>query len=727
MAKRRKTTTKRKTPLRRKRKTAHIEIDANVLREISSVVWAIIGGLFFLSTQGLAGPFGNWINGILIQVFGIGVFIIPFAFILIAITLFFSREIHFNFTKNLGIILLISSALGLVHMQLPIELITTNVSNAGGWVGFVSSFFFRIYLQDTASYFILISLLLIGILITFELSFRDLFNFFIPKVKFTVHNGETTETRKGTVKIIKPEFNKKEIEKIADAEIEEAKREIREGSKKDNLNIIKPDIVAKKKKEILEIKETDYTDWEFPSLDLLHEASSETFADDKLLMQNAEKIRGKLAQFGIKVTMKDVHVGPTVTQYSLLPDEGVKLNKITSLKDDLALALAAKALRIEAPIPGKSVVGIELPNEHRTTVHMREMLESEEFSQLKSDLRIALGRDVSGKPIVVDLAKMPHLLIAGATGAGKSVGMNSFLLALLYQNSPQDLKFIMIDPKRVELTMYNSIPHLLTPVITEADKALSALKWAVAEMMRRYQECSEHKCRNLEEYNAKAEQKMPKIVIVIDELADLMMRQFKKDTEAAICRLAQMARAVGMHLIVATQRPSVDVITGLIKANIPTRISFAVTSSIDSRTILDSVGAEDLLGMGDMLFINSSLGKPIRVQGIYASTEEVKNVTNRIKTTVTEPEYQDITKEEDSNSQITEFNLDDATDTDELMEEAIALIKQSGKASASLFQRHLKVGYARAARLLDNLEKSGAVGPAKGAKPREIFIETGVE
>lgn len=727
MAKRKKTKVAKRKIIR-KRQTAHIEIDAHVLRDIGGVFWGSIGILFLLSVFGLAGPLGTTLNHFLTQLLGMGVYIVPFGFILIAIALFFAKTVQFNFAKNLGIIIFISAFLGLVHMKLPFENSAQNVETAGGWVGFVASFFFRMYLQDTATYICLGGLFIIGLMISFEVSLRDLFNLFIPKIKFTVNPSESDTSGVQAVKIIKPEFTKKEI---LEAETKTMEDIPKIAKTKTDLNIIKPDIVPKAKKDILEIKETTYTDWEFPSLDLLKESSSETFADDKLLMKNAEKIREKLSQFGIEVTMKDVHVGPTVTQYTLQPNEGIKLTKITTLKDDLALALAARSIRIEAPIPGKSLVGIELPNEKRTIVHMREMLECEEFAQLKSSLRLALGRDVSGKPIVVDLGKMPHLLIAGATGAGKSVGMNSFLIALLYQNSPQDLKFIMIDPKRVELSIYNSIPHLLTPVITEADKALSALKWAVAEMMRRYTKCSDLKCRNVDEYNEIAEQKMPKIVIVIDELADLMMRQYKKDTEAAICRLAQMARAVGMHLIVATQRPSVDVITGLIKANIPTRISFAVTSSIDSRTVIDSIGAEDLLGMGDMLFLNSSLGKAMRVQGIYVDTEEVQKVTNRIKTTVTETEYTDITKEDfnenNQNGTTPNFDFDEEDAGDDMFGEAVTLIKQTGKASASLFQRHLKVGYARAARLLDILEEKGIVGPAQGAKPRDIFIDMDVK
>jgi S-DNA-T family DNA segregation ATPase FtsK/SpoIIIE len=422
--------------------------------------------------------------------------------------------------------------------------------------------------------------------------------------------------------------------------------------------------------------------------------------------------------------MHDIHVGPTVVQYTLKPHEGVKLSKITSLKNDLALALAAPAIRIEAPIPGKSLVGIEVPNEKRTMVRLREILESKEFKKGNSFLKLPLGRDVAGAPIIADLKEMPHLLIAGATGSGKSVGMNTFLISLLYQNSPKDLKLILIDPKQVELKDYNGIPHLLTPVITDPEKANIALRWCVAEMNRRYQECADKGKRNITDYNAdeSIEEKMSTIIVVIDELADLMMAS-GKEIEASICRLAQMARAVGIHLIIATQRPSVDVITGLIKANIPSRIAFAVSSSIDSRTILDGTGAEDLLGKGDMLYLPSGMNKPIRIQGIYISTEEIQRVTNRVKLTI-EPDYNEEIISTKVVSQKVQ-GIPDSTngDIDPMCDQAIEVIKENRKASASLLQRRLKIGYARAARILDDLEDQGLIGPANGAKPREIFID----
>ena len=469
--------------------------------------------------------------------------------------------------------------------------------------------------------------------------------------------------------------------------------------------------------------ETRISEWEFPTLDLLSDQRGKIHAKDSSLIKNAEKIKNKLSQFGIEVQMKDVHVGPTVIQYTLKPSEGVKLSKITTLKNDLALTLAAPSIRIEAPIPGKALVGIEVPTENRTQVRLRELLESTDFevASRENRLTLPLGRDVSGSPIVTTLNDMPHLLIAGATGSGKSVGINTFLISLLYQNSPADLKMILIDPKQVELRDYNGIPHLLTEVVTDPDKAANALKWAVAEMTKRYNTLSLAGCRSIDEYNAEEgrEKKMPKILILIDELADLMMAN-GKEVEASICRIAQMARAVGIHLVVATQRPSVDVITGLIKANIPTRISFAVSSSIDSRTILDTIGAEDLLGRGDMLYLPKDFAKPMRIQGIYIDPAEIKKVTNKLKLTL-EPEYkEEITVPQRSNGGTSDGS--EATEEDELYPEAIDVIAQYQKASASLLQRKLKIGYARAARLLDLLEENGIVGPVNGAKPREIFL-----
>jgi S-DNA-T family DNA segregation ATPase FtsK/SpoIIIE len=430
--------------------------------------------------------------------------------------------------------------------------------------------------------------------------------------------------------------------------------------------------------------------------------------------------------------MRDAHPGPSVTQFTLEPAEGVKLSKIESLKDDLALALAAETLRIEAPIPGKSLVGIEMPNRERTIVHLREILESPEFVQSDSPLSLPLGRDVSGNGVIAPLDDMPHLLIAGATGSGKSVCMNTFLTALLFQNAPDALKFILIDPKRVELMPYDGIPHLLTPVITESERALQAFRWCVAEMGRRLHRFSDAGVRNIEEYNEKQMEEsdvLPRIVVVVDELADLMMRQFRRDTEMMIARIAQMARAVGMHLIIATQRPSVDVITGLIKANIPTRIAFRTVSAVDSRTIIDGIGSEDLLGKGDMLYLTAATPKPVRIQGIFISTKEVSRIINAVKIAgggkITEQiglgEENEEKAEEEGKGYI-DLEADD-NGGDDLFFDAVRVVQETGKASASLLQRRLSVGYARAAKLLDIMEEKGLIGPTEGAKARKVYME----
>lgn len=720
----------------------HFELSEHISREAYGILYITLGVIFFLGLIGSAGPLGIRIDLVLAALFGMGKWLIPITFIGLAIALFFARKIEFHFTRNIGILLLLSSVLGLIHLSTPINEMNMNVEEYGGWVGFCSSVIFRIFFStensDLAATIILFGLFLISVLITFEVSFRDIWKFFHPETPLSkVAKSESTEivAEDGEIRIIKPAQSEEE-QNTAEL-LSQKNKQLSPATKSDDeaIDIKRPEkemkIKKPLKKEAIVMKNIQIKgDWKFPSLDLLVDEVDDNYPEDAVLQAQAQNIKEKLSEFGINVEMVDARVGPTVTQFTMSPQEGVAVKKITNAKDDLALALSAKSVRIEAPIPGQPYVGIEIPNDNRSNVYMRELLESEEFSNIHSPLRLVLGKDVSGRAVIADLAKMPHLLIAGATGAGKSVGMNSFLISLLYQNSPANLKFIMIDPKRVELTGYNGIPHLLTPVITEADKALAALKWAVAEMMRRYQDCSEKGYRNIEEFNEAEEQKMSKIVIVIDELADLMMRDFRKDTEAAIMRLAQMARAVGMHLIIATQRPSVDVITGVIKANIPTRISFTVTSVVDSRTILDSVGAEDLLGMGDMLFINPQLAKPQRIQGIYISSKEIEKVTNHVKLTPEPDSVSEIDLNEDAsepaNAMKIGIDLDaikQASEEDPLVPEAIEIIKQTGKASATLLQRMLSVGYARAAKILDILEQKGFIGPANGAKAREIFLE----
>ena len=459
-------------------------------------------------------------------------------------------------------------------------------------------------------------------------------------------------------------------------------------------------------------------------LDLLERRDQKPTSGD--IYHNRETIRRTLETFGIPVEMAEVSVGPTVTQFSLKPSDGIKLTRITALHNDLALALAAHPIRIEAPIPGKSLVGIEVPNQTVATVGLREILESREFRDRKTAITFALGKDVAGKPWVADLNRMPHLLVAGATGSGKSVCLNAVIMSFLYANGPDDLKFILVDPKRVELQMYNGIPHLITPVITKVNETVNALKWALREMDRRYDLLSKFGARDIAGYNERQPDKLPTIVIVVDELADLMVTA-QNDIEGPIVRLCQMARAVGIHLVVATQRPSVDVITGLIKANIPARIAFAVASAMDSRTILDQQGAEKLLGRGDMLFSTAELASPKRIQGCFISEAEIVRVVQYLKSHSEPPEYDPSVIERPSASSGSSLGsgydggYDDGGDSDALLPDAKEEIMRAGKASASLLQRRLKVGYARAARILDLLEQEGFIGPGDGAKPREIL------
>ncbi len=736
-----KTTPKRRTTSRRK-KTVNLkfEVKSSIMREIWAIIYFAVAAVTFLSIQGAFGIIGDlWVD-LLKPILGWGYYLVPPIFLLISLMLFFARKVNFGLAKIVGIVLMVISILSIIHLSVPLENLhdVAKAGTYGGYVGFVTNFFMRTQLNigSFGASVVFIAIALIAILLTFEVSLAEIARFLKPEFRIETKPEPTRKEQK----MIDEEITGENIQMAPDEVLQAIY-----GNKESNIRIkrarplnesaeSKPqtstvEVENKQPQEImsedtLTKKEQDYSQWEFPSLDLLNSNVSEIESDDDMLTKNAEMIRSKLEQFGIQVTMHDIHVGPTVVQYTLKPHEGVKLSKITTLKNDLALALAAPSVRIEAPIPGKSLVGIEVPNDERSMVRLREILESKEFKKGDSLLKFPLGRDVAGTPIIADLKGMPHLLIAGATGSGKSVGMNTFLISLLYQNSPKDLKLILIDPKQVELKDYNGIPHLLTPVITDPEKANIALRWCVAEMNRRYQECADKGKRNITDYNAdKAiEEKMSTIVVVIDELADLMIAS-GKEVEASICRLAQMARAVGLHLVIATQRPSVDVITGLIKANIPSRIAFSVSSSIDSRTILDGVGAEDLLGKGDMLYLPSGMNKPIRIQGIYISTDEIQKVTNRVKLTV-EPDYNDeIVSTKVVGQKVQGIPDSNGGDVDALCGQAIEVIKQNRKASASLLQRRLKVGYARAARILDDLEEQGMIGPSNGAKPREIFVD----
>ncbi|MBM3231187.1 DNA translocase FtsK, partial [Candidatus Peregrinibacteria bacterium] len=651
-----------------------------------------------------------------------------------------TRETRFELKRSVGLLLSLLAFLGIMHIGAPIEDIGPRQTELAGAVGFMMSVPFLLFTSRAVGYTVLGAMLLSGLFISFEPDLlgigKSAVSLLTPRKKRRVRNAQAV------TEVVEEDDEDVWEEEDAD-DLVEQDREAPE------LNIVRPifakqtikkrtkAVLGNKVKDILQMKDTRFEEWTFPSFDLLDSSHSELKVNDEDLKRQAKLIEEKLREFDVDVTMRDAHPGPTVTQFTLKPSEGVKLSRIGSLKDDLALALAAPSLRIQAPIPGKSLVGVEMPNAERTTVHLREILESPEFTDSGSPLTLPLGRDVSGDAMIAHLNDMPHLLIAGATGSGKSVCMNVFLTSLLYQNAPHELKFIMIDPKRVELTPYDGIPHLLTPVITEAERALQALRWAVAEMGRRLHRFSETGSKNIDEYNEKQteeENVLPRVIIVIDELADLMMRQYRRDTETMIARISQMARATGMHLIIATQRPSVDIITGLIKANIPTRISFRTVSAVDSRTILDEIGSEDLLGRGDMLYKTATTPSAVRIQGIFISTKEIERVINAVKIAgggkITEQiDMGDDEREENGVATATteRINLDsDDNGGDDMFFEAVRVVQETGKASASLLQRQLKVGYARAARLLDIMEDKGLVGPADGAKPRKVYTESSV-
>lgn len=670
--------------------------------------------------------------------FGIGLWIVPLIFIAIG-ALFITtknpdKEKHpfyyeWSPLRVLALLVFFSAILGLINLSLPQNESMALAATRGGTLGFTIGYFIREFLGDMVAGVVLFGLAWVTATIGFRIHWSELISFFRKGCK-------------NPAKKCKEECEELKIEdttgavqkKILDEAKAEIKKEKEDKSRfKNELKIVDNNAKSRGKTEEEKIEEAMHKKlegvWQPPTIDLLKNNPSKIIADEKKLRTAAEKIREKLEQFGIQVTMKSVHVGPTVTQFTLAPAPGVKLTKITALKSDLALALAAENIRIEAPIRGQSLVGIEIPNEKRANVSMREIIESEVWQKSKDALKLAVGRDVSGKPIVVNLAKMPHLLMAGKTGSGKSVGMNAFLCSLLWNNSPEDLKLILVDPKRVELNRYKGLPHLLTPVIVEPEKSVSALAWAVAEMNRRYRMLSEDGVVNLDQYNKKnPAKKEPRIVIVIDELADLMMVA-GKDVEAAVVRIAQLARAVGMHLIIATQRPSVDVVTGLIKANLPARISFKVSSQIDSRTIIDGMGAESLLGLGDMLYLDGNSGNLTRVQGIYISNEEVSRLTNFIKLQfpeaigndeITQQSIEGMAKGKVLTAGLPQRETDDEN-LDKLYSKAVEVVLQNKKASASFLQRRLEIGYARAARILDQMEERGIIGPSKGSKARDIY------
>lgn len=692
-------------------------LDRRMIRPVVLIFLFLAGFIGILGLFGLAGPLGSFYKLVLINLFGWGYVLVPF--ILLGLLYFIFRSKHYNVRKwnYVGLVLFWGAFFGLLQLALASGLSWEMMKGCagGGYLGFVTATLAKKALGLWGGAVFIFGIFVLGFLLMFNISLGKLGQGLIQKglavrSKFQFKRGENLEIKE--MDGLEEFSSREELEK-------EMKREQRGGRPWISLPT---DVELKTTKKIPKVLVD--TTWSLPPLDLLREARGKPVSGNiRLRSQIIEKT---LADFGIAVTMDRINVGPTVTQYTLKPATGVKLRQITTLQNDLALALAAHPIRIEAPIPGKSLVGIEVPNQEVALVRLKDILVSRQFHELNSELKICLGKDVAGNPVAVDLERMPHLLLSGATGSGKSVCLNVITLSLLYQRSPRELKFILIDPKRVEMTNYNHLPHLLTPVVIDPKKTVNALKWTVREMDRRFQILSEANKRNIASFNASSlpEERLPYIIIIIDELADLMAVA-ANEVEAAIVRLAQMARATGIHLVVATQRPSVDVITGLIKANITARIAFNVASQIDSRTIIDIAGAEKLLGNGDMLYLSSSSeSKPRRIQGALISDSEIEAVV-KFSAKQEKPEFNSEVTEKQGRMSFGGIPLSEGESEidDELFGEAKDLVLQAGKASASLLQRRLKIGYARAARLLDYLEERGIVGPADGAKPREILVK----
>ncbi|MCX6741032.1 MAG: DNA translocase FtsK 4TM domain-containing protein [Candidatus Parcubacteria bacterium] len=676
-----------------------------IARLITATVLITIAVIIILGLSSAAGPLGKYLAYGLKFVFAWASWTIPVGLLLTAyylIRLGEGEKIRKAFW--FGLILFILAVSGILHFYFFYDSSALQQQRGGGYLGYGLLWLMNQVFGSWPSLVVLAAIFIISLFLIATL--------FAHTKKIIEPEEEEIEEE---TEAIPPK--KSWLEKLQDKQA--AKREAREKALAEAATVAAGnEAKAEEKKsgaeELMPVFKTRHLAMKTDlPIDLLEKNSDKPTSGD--IKSNKIIIQKTLENFGILVEMFDVKVGPTVTQYTLKPQEGVKISQITSLSNDLALALAAHPIRIEAPIPGKALVGIEVPNQSIAIVKIRELLETEEFKKRKNNMAIAVGKDVAGHIWFSDLTKMPHLLVAGATNSGKTVMLNSIIISLLYQNSPDDLKLILVDPKKVELTLYNDLPHLLTPVIMDTQKTINALKWAIAEMNRRFEVMSEARKRNILDYNEDAEEKMPYIVIIIDELAYLMIVA-PQEIETCIIRLSQLARATGIHLVLATQRPSVDIITGLIKANVTSRIAFSVASMTDSRTILDHSGAEKLLGRGDMLFISSELSKPKRLQGAFVSDKEIKRVVDYLRN-IREPSYQNDIVDKTT---VVE-GIDGDLAGDEMLDQAREEVVRAKRASASFLQRRLRVGYARAARLLDLLEQEGTIGPGDGAKPREIL------
>ena len=697
----------------------HTDVHPEIKKIVGAILFFVLAMIFTLSFIGKGGNAGNFIYRVFSFLLGSGYFFAPLTFLFIGVSLFFAGERRVVGITLFGGALFLFSNLAALHILI-----------GPGRGGFLGSLIGKPILQlfdFWAGLIIVISVLVISVLLVLNVPFWQ------RKEEDGDAEGEEDQkesalTESGLLKHINNAV-KSVLEKKEESDFS-AHTFQTDTSPSQSASVSSP---LKDEGSIALRKITRKFDYKKPPLELLQGDRGTPSSGD--IRANANIIKRTLENFGIYVEMDEVSIGPTVTQYTLKPAEGVKLSRIVALHNDLSLALAAHPIRIEAPIPGKSLVGIEVPNRSIALVGLRALLEQRAFQESAHPLYFVLGRDVAGFPVFADLAKMPHLLISGATGTGKSVTVHTMITSLLYRNPPEILRFIIVDPKRVELSVYNDIPHLLTPVITDPKTTVQALRWATREMDRRYDLLSVHGARDIVGFNAEIAKSgagaqhgegespeiLPYIMIIIDELADLMAT-FPREVESSIIRLAQMARAVGIHLIVATQRPSVEVITGLIKANITSRIALQVASQIDSRTILDMAGAEKLLGNGDMLFLAGDTARPRRIQGAFVSEQEVKRVVAFLRETDA-PEYNEGILETKLEEDFRNIDTEEGDD-DPLYADARGIVIQTEKASASYLQRRLRIGYARAARLLDLLEANGVIGPGEGAKPREVLIKT---
>lgn len=676
------------------------DLEDQTKKAILAILFLGFAIIVILSIWQKAGPFGDLVYKIFNYLFGWGYFILPAVFLMMAYEFLRSRRSHIYFATIFGAFLFFVSILGISELYF--------LNNRAGLVGYGVAASLNKIFGFWASLVLLVSLVFISAVMALNIPLR------IGRDEDDDEEENDSEATEEPVVVNQAAPQKEGKLSVAKA-------------------LASPEPVAEhgsESEEELKISKFKSGAYNPPVIDLLERIESRPLSGD--IKANANIIRRTLQNFGIDVEMGEVNIGPTVTQYTLRPAQGVKISKIVTLHNDLALALAAHPLRIEAPIPGKALVGIEVPNKSIALVRLGSLLDSDNFKK-SGALTLALGRDVAGMPVFADLSKMPHLLIAGATGSGKSISIHSIITSLIWRNGPEQLKFILIDPKRVELAYYRDLPHLLTPVLSDGKKSINALRWAVKEMERRYEILSDYNARDILSFNniifKKREENsyLPYLVIIIDELADLMAA-YGKEVEGTIIRLAQMARAVGIHLIVSTQRPSVEVLTGLIKANITSRMALQVPSQVDSRTILDMAGAEKLLGNGDMLYLSGDSAKPRRLQGVYILEREIKRVVDYIAEKNPISESDEIEEAGDDNNLLPAPDFSnsgdfDDSEEDELLAEAKTVVLQAKKASASLLQRRLSVGYARAARLLDIMEEKGLIGPGDGAKPREVYFE----